>query len=415
MMTSISSINTNAPAMQYQSQLTRSIDKQNTSMERLSSGLKINTAKDDAAGLQISNRLQVQSRGMDVAIRNANDGISVLQTAEGAMKEYTENLMQMRDLALRFDNGSLNSSDRNAITLEYEALVDELARLTDTTSYAGKKILNGSSGSQSFQIGASSGEAINIDLPNLNSMKGDTVTQRTTYYAPIQNHFSDNWKSPPEMKIGAYITTYHPDKHYTTETEYLLAEPETGSSFQDVVDELNNKYGDKATFYLDRSFKDTLEDRDVGEADKLRLCFYPNDETAYMHFQVRYSPISGVHGRYPFFYAGGRSYEENVHNELTIPTLDKGAQAAISSLDKLISFVDSKRAMLGSAQNRLSHAINNLSQSSENVADSHSQIRDTDFAKESAKLAKQSILREVNTSILAQAGNTPRSALNLLS
>ncbi|EGQ7937925.1 hypothetical protein V4T70_000782 [Vibrio vulnificus] len=158
-MTSISSINTNAPAMQYQSQLNRSIDKQNTSMERLSSGLKINTAKDDAAGLQISNRLQVQNRGMDVAIRNANDGISVLQTAEGAMNEYTKNLMQMRDLTLRYANGSLSSEDRESISVEFEELKKELGRITQATSFAGDKLLNGSTKSRSFQIGSSSGEA----------------------------------------------------------------------------------------------------------------------------------------------------------------------------------------------------------------------------------------------------------------
>ncbi|TOL26986.1 hypothetical protein CGI00_23715 [Vibrio parahaemolyticus] len=161
-MTSISSINTNAPAMQYQSQLTRSIDKQNTSMERLSSGLKINTAKDDAAGLQISNRLQVQSRGMDVAIRNANDGISVLQTAEGAMGEYTNGLMSMRDLTLRYVNGSLNSEDRKAISSEFGALRNELNRIAQTTSFGGDKLLNGSNSSRSFQIGDSSGQAIRV-------------------------------------------------------------------------------------------------------------------------------------------------------------------------------------------------------------------------------------------------------------
>ncbi|MGY5538742.1 flagellin N-terminal helical domain-containing protein [Vibrio brasiliensis] len=412
MMTSISSINTNALAMQYQSQLNRSIDKQNTSMERLSSGLKINTAKDDAAGLQISNRLRVQSRGMDVAIRNANDGISVLQTAEGAMKEYSENLMQMRDLTLRYANGSLAPEDKASISNEFEELKEELSRITQATSFAGDKLLNGSTNSRSFQVGSSNGEAILIELPDLSkATEQKEIKGQTVFYAPIVNHKVDKWRADPGQRIGVQVVY---SEGNGSRTENLLSDAIDGASMEDIVDNLNDKFGEKVNFYLDSSIdKKTIEEIDIGKADQMRLC-YTSKEASYITIQFRNAP-DATQVNNPFWYASGRSYTENNSLEYPLPSLEDGTDEALIAIDKLLDFVDSSRAYLGASQNRLSHAINNLSQSSENVADSRSQIRDTDFAKESTQLTKQSILKEVNTSMLAQAGNAPRSALNLLS
>lgn len=411
-MTSISSINTNALAMQYQSQLNRSIDKQNTSMERLSSGLKINTAKDDAAGLQISNRLRVQSRGMDVAIRNANDGISVLQTAEGAMKEYSENLMQMRDLTLRYANGSLAPEDKASISNEFEELKEELSRITQATSFAGDKLLNGSTNSRSFQVGSSNGEAILIELPDLSkATEQKEIKGQTVFYAPIVNHKVDKWRADPGQRIGVQVVY---SEGNGSRTENLLSDAIDGASMEDIVDNLNDKFGEKVNFYLDSSIdKNTIEEIDIGKADQMRLC-YTSKEASYITIQFRNAP-DATQVNNPFWYASGRSYTENNSLEYPLPSLEDGTDEALIAIDKLLDFVDSSRAYLGASQNRLSHAINNLSQSSENVADSRSQIRDTDFAKESTQLTKQSILKEVNTSMLAQAGNAPRSALNLLS
>lgn len=141
-------------------------------MERLSSGSKINSAKDDAAGLQISNRLNVQSRGLDVAVRNANDGISIAQTAEGAMNETTNILQRMRDLSLQSSNGSNSKSERVAIQEEVTALNDELNRIAETTSFGGNKLLNGTYGTASFQIGADNGEAVMLTLKDMRSDNG---------------------------------------------------------------------------------------------------------------------------------------------------------------------------------------------------------------------------------------------------
>ncbi|MCG7498489.1 flagellin B, partial [Vibrio sp. Of7-15] len=135
-------VNTNVSAMTAQRYLNNATDGLNKSMERLSSGYKINSAKDDAAGLQISNRLIAQTRGLDVAVRNANDGISMAQTAEGAMKETTSILQRMRDLSLQSANGSNSDADRVAIQEEVTALNDELNRIAETTSFGGTRLLN---------------------------------------------------------------------------------------------------------------------------------------------------------------------------------------------------------------------------------------------------------------------------------
>ncbi|HDM8162035.1 TPA: flagellin, partial [Vibrio harveyi] len=162
-------VNTNVSAMTAQRYLNNANSAQQTSMERLSSGFKINSAKDDAAGLQISNRLNVQSRGLDVAVRNANDGISIAQTAEGAMNETTNILQRMRDLSLQSANGSNSKSERVAIQEEVTALNDELNRIAETTSFGGNRLLNGTYGTQSFQIGADNGEAVMLNLKDMRS------------------------------------------------------------------------------------------------------------------------------------------------------------------------------------------------------------------------------------------------------
>ena len=162
-------VNTNVSAMTAQRHLTNATDLLNQSLERLASGSRINSAKDDAAGLQISNRLETQMSGLDVAVRNANDGISIMQTAEGAMNETTNILQRMRDLSLQSSNGSNSQAERTALQEEMAALNDELNRIAETTSFGGRKLLNGSFASSSFQIGASSGEAVQVSLKNMRS------------------------------------------------------------------------------------------------------------------------------------------------------------------------------------------------------------------------------------------------------
>ncbi|MDI5839717.1 flagellin, partial [Shewanella xiamenensis] len=164
-------VNTNVTSLSSQKNLNNANNALKTSMERLSSGLRINSAKDDAAGLQISNRLTSQINGLDVAQRNANDGISIAQTAEGAMQTSTDILQRMRDLSLQSANGSNSTEDRAAMQKEISSLQTELTRIADTTSFGGQKLLDGTYGTQKFQVGSNANETISISLGDVSSNK----------------------------------------------------------------------------------------------------------------------------------------------------------------------------------------------------------------------------------------------------
>lgn len=176
-------VNTNIASLNGQRNLMGSSNSLETSMERLASGLRINSAKDDAAGLQISNRLTSQINGLDVAIRNANDGISMAQTAEGAMQESTSILQRMRDLSIQAANATNSTVDRNAIQQEVVQLKSELNRIADTTTFGGSKLLDGSFGNQLFQVGSQANETIGIAI---NSAQTDDLGSARTVLSGTQ-------------------------------------------------------------------------------------------------------------------------------------------------------------------------------------------------------------------------------------
>lgn len=162
-------VNTNIASITTQGNLTKASNAQTTSMQRLSSGLRINSAKDDAAGLQIANRLTSQINGLGQAVKNANDGISIAQTAEGAMQASTDILQKMRTLALSSATGSLSADDRKSNNDEYQALTAELNRISETTTFGGQKLLDGSYGTKAIQVGANANETINLTLDNVSA------------------------------------------------------------------------------------------------------------------------------------------------------------------------------------------------------------------------------------------------------
>jgi len=169
-------VNTNIASLNTQRNLQSSSNALQTSMQRLSTGSRINTAKDDAAGLQISNRLTSQINGLGVAVRNANDGISLAQTAEGALQQSTNILQRMRDLALQAANGSNDAVDRSALQKEVGALQNELTRIAETTTFGGRKLLDGSFGSTAFQVGANSNETIDVSIGSASANKMGAYT-----------------------------------------------------------------------------------------------------------------------------------------------------------------------------------------------------------------------------------------------
>src|SRR5690554_7170359 len=176
------SVNTNISALNTQRNLNQSSNKLATSLQRLSTGSRINSAKDDAAGLQIANRLTSQINGLNIAVKNSNDGISMAQTAEGALEQSTTILQRMRDLSLQSANGSNSTEERKALNQEVTELKKELDRIANTTSFGGKKLLDGSFGTSTFQVGAAANETISVALDEMSTkaMKADYTSGAVT-------------------------------------------------------------------------------------------------------------------------------------------------------------------------------------------------------------------------------------------
>ncbi|ELN6883224.1 flagellin [Vibrio alginolyticus] len=374
-------VNTNVAALVAQRHLTSATDMLNQSMERLSSGKRINSAKDDAAGLQISNRLQSQMRGLDVAVRNANDGISIMQTAEGAMNEVTNIMQRMRDLSLQSANGSNSKAERTALQEEVSALNDELSRIAETTSFGGRKLLNGTFGTSSFQIGATAGEAVQIGL---RTMQPESLG---SFSMSSYQRVSSDWTV--QNGNNEIVISYR-DNNF--EEQEIRIEAKAGDDIEELATYIN------------------------GQTDKVKASV--NEEG---QLQLLMSHKDAIKYPGPTF-SGGLADELELGKYVTVNrTVDSidistvgGAQMAVGILDDALKTVDGSRAELGAYQNRFNHAINNLDNIHENLAASNSRIQDTDYAKETMQMVKQQILQQVSTSILAQAKQAPNLALTLL-
>ncbi|WP_122036320.1 flagellin [Aliivibrio sp. EL58] len=373
------SVNTNISAMTAQRYMNNATAAQTDSMEKLSSGSKINSAADDASGLQISNRMTAQTRGLDVAVRNANDGMSIAQTAEGAMKETTNVLQRLRDLSLQSSNGSNTDADRKAMQEEASSLTDELNRIAETTSFGGTRLINGEFGTKSFQIGADSGEAVAMTL---NSMRADESTMGGKSYFAEEGR-DINWK------VGAENTQFN--------VTY------------------NDKNGNPQEINISAKAGDDIEE----------LATYINGQTNELSASVTEDGVlqvfmSGETISSPLEFNGSLANELKMGGESddTVASMDLttvgGAQRSIDVIDAALEYVDGNRASLGAFQNRFESAVKNLTNINENITDSNSQIKDTDFAKETTNLTKTQILSQSSSSILAQAKQAPSMAMSLL-
>ncbi|TKE97642.1 flagellin [Vibrio kanaloae] len=372
-------VNTNVSALVAQRNLSNANNMLNQSLERLASGSRINSAKDDAAGLQISNRLEAQMSGIDVAVRNANDGISVMQTAEGAMNETTNIMQRMRDLSLQASNGSNSQSERAAIQEEITALNDELNRIAETTSFGGKKLLNGSFGSTSFQIGGSSGEAVQIGLK---SMRTDGINMGGFSYV-ANGMANDSW----EVKSNQNDMTMSFTDRFGQPQEITI-NAKTGDDIEELATYINGQTD--------------LVSASVNDEGQLQIYMSGEDTSGTIAFSGSLASELSM----------STGYYESV-DDINVTDVG-GAQRAVSILDTAMKYVDSHRSELGAMQNRFDHAINNLENVHENLATSNSRIKDTDYAKETTQMLKQQILQQVSTTILAQAKQAPNLALTLL-
>jgi flagellin len=390
------SVNTNVSSLNAQRNLNKSGEGLATSMQRLSSGMRINSAKDDAAGLQISNRMTSQISGLGVAQRNANDGISMAQTAEGAMQASTDILQRMRELALQSANGSNASSDREALQKEVGALQTELTRIAETTSFGGQKLLDGSFGSKGFQVGSNAGETITMTLGDVSADK----IGNTTGISVTADVFS-------AAEITALVVTDGNDDSSATFT-YT---PASGDAQTIEVDLSNVDDADGLASALSASLNG-LGVTATANAGNTEVTFGGNMATG-STLTATYTDGAGNAEAMTALTVGTAGGYTADAADIDISTA-VGSSNALAIIDNALSEINNSRADLGALQNRFSHTINNLSNIQENVSASRSRIQDTDFAVETAQMTKNQILQQAGTSILSQANQLPQAALSLI-
>ena len=421
-------INTNVMSLNAQRNLAASNNDLSTAIQRLSSGLRINSAKDDAAGLAISERFTTQIRGLDVAIRNANDGISLSQTAEGAMVEVSNNLQRIRELAVQASNATNSESDRKALQAEVDQLVNEIERVAKQTNFNNINLLDGSFTGAQFQVGANAGESITIaaamDAKTTSLGSDAKPASRTFSGIPTPNTVSDTRSvgSNPTVDVTTWgysqsaehtVTLSVNGKNYTFQIGEISEAPNTafGSKEAAVADYANRysaayKAAVAATPELNNLINVDIDPMTGG------MTISAKDSDVPLTSLTTATTLSTVNDflKVDDMPEGGLA---NNLSELKITTFE-GAQRALALADAALNTVNGARAEMGAIQNRFQSTIANLTTTSENLSASRSRIRDADYAKETAELTRTQILQQAGTAMLAQANSLPNSVLSLL-
>ncbi|MCW2814665.1 MAG: flagellin [Nocardioides sp.] len=369
-------INTNTDAFNSYRNLSVTQGQMSKSLEKLSSGFRINRAADDAAGLAISEGLRSQVGGLKVAVRNAQDGISVVQTAEGALTEVHSILQRMRDLAVQASSDTNNADARTAISTEAGQLQSELSRISGSTNFNGTKLLDGSANTLNFQVGAGSGTTENVitfdfDAANVSAVATALTTGQGNEYVV----------ATPTLVTGnfAFSTT-----GVVASATVAMGAAGTYDTVQEVAQKLNSDAGFNASFSAS-----------VNQDNKLVVVATNGGTLAVT--------APGTGGAAGTAVSGAISFNSATN-----------ARNAITTIDNQIKTISAARASLGAVQNRFEHTINNLNVAVENLSASESRIRDTDMAQEMMSFTRSQILSQAGTAMLAQANSAPQSVLSLL-
>jgi len=468
-------VNTNVSSLNAQRQLMGSGNSLDQAFQRLSSGFRINSAADDAAGLQISNRLSSQVNGLNQGNRNANDAISMAQTAEGALDESTNILQRMRTLSIQSANGSNSDEDRGALQKEISNLQLELTRIAETTSFGGKKLLDGSFGTQQYQVGANANETIGVTVGDVSgdaignyqgggaagtvlgidsaaafatsdsdygfrvqgpdgtatvtAANGDTVTDLASKFSSSGTGVSAT------AEVEATISNLTAADSGTLQigtagdtSDFALSE--YGGDLEKLAEDIG-KAGYNATVN-DAGTELTITAQDVdgvtitddGDADNTvqlngGTANAQQTANAQLSFDSKDSfaiTETGTTGGVGALIEAG---ETDVSGALSaVNSIDissyQGSQDALDVIDGAIARIDAQRADLGAVQNRFQATIRNQSNIAENLEGAKSRIKDADFAAETAKLTQSQILQQASQTILAQANQRPQAALQLL-
>jgi flagellin len=372
-------INTNVASLNAQRNLNRSQGLLNQSLERLSTGLRINSAKDDAAGLAISERFTTQIRGLNQAVRNASDGISLAQTAESALGELTNNLQRIRELAVQSANASNSASDREALDAEVQQRIAEVDRIAKQTNFNGVKVLDGSFGTATFQVGANVGETISVGL----------TTSVTAASIGTVNTLTGGAFSNADAAETVNVAFVDADS-----TALGNVDITGGMTVQEAVDAINNGNVTGISAF-------------VNESDQIQILSSAGVVT-----------ITETGGTNNDLGLAGDTAVETASATTTLAGVSvsdvSAANFAIARIDSALTDVNGLRGDLGAIQNRFESTIINLQTVSENLAASRGRIQDADFAAETAALTKAQILQQAGISVLSQANAQPQLALSLL-
>jgi flagellin len=401
-------INTNTSSLNAQRNLMASAGSLATSMQRLSSGLRVNSAKDDAAGLAISERFSSQIKGLTVGARNSNDGISLAQTAEGTLGKVGDMLQRMRELAVQASNSTNSKDDRQALQSEVSQLTDEVDRMAKQTSFNGKKVLDGSFAGAVFQVGANAGDNITVGTLTNASAKGlanvaygqKTVTTTVDALATSSTSIASQAAGVLTIKVGGATAP-------AIDLGGLAMANSGMERLGQVVEAVNRKSSDTGvTAFLSKNDTGTYQvdlksDRldSSGAAETVVFAGFTAASTGVDSTDVPTAVAAGT--------------DATGIDTLSIKT-QADAWVAIKKIDSAINQVNSTRANLGALQSRFESAVSNTAISVENMSAAKGRIVDADFAQETASLTRNQILQQAGTAMLSQANKLPQSVLSLL-
>lgn len=375
-------LNTNVASLHVQDNLNRASDTVNTTMARLSSGLRINSAKDDAAGMQIASRLTTQIRGMTQAIRNAGDAISIAQSAEKGMNETTGQLQRMRVLTVQAQNGSNGPQDRAALNAEFQQALQEISRSSRSVKFGtDMNLMDGSAGILTFQVGANAGADEKISLSLSQDFSSESLFTAT--------------KGAAEVLPGATTT----GSKAIVEGEYMpLAIDGTGSRNTPPIDP--NRVPDPIKAQSLADAKVALKDA------KDKLAPSPTDQTL----------IDAVDNAQKAVDAAQQAVDDDMppSKELIDQAVTDNLDATLKAIDAALEKINAARADIGAKQNRLQATISNLTSMVQNNTSARGRIQDVDYAADTAELTKSQTLQQASIAILAQANQLPAAVLKLL-
>lgn len=425
-------INTNSLSLITQNNINKNQSALSSSIERLSSGLRINSAKDDAAGQAIANRFTSNIKGLTQAARNANDGISLAQTTEGALSEINNNLQRVRELTVQATTGTNSDSDLSSIQDEIKSRLSEIDRVSGQTQFNGVNVLAKNS-SLKIQVGANDGQSISIDLQQIDSstlgLSGFSVSQNALKLSSSITQIGDTSAASQNVDLSAVASTLKVDASSLTLHEVQDSAGKGTGTF--VVSSGSDNY---AASVNKADGKVTLNTSDVTYNDA------SNGVTAGKQTGQLIKVTSDANGdAIGFVTIQGKNYQAGTNGtdvlknsagatptavatgtlELSGATATaelKGAstQSPLALLDKAIAQVDKFRSSLGAVQNRLDSAVTNLNNTTTNLSEAQSRIQDADYATEVSNMSKAQIIQQAGNSVLSKANQVPQQVLSLL-